>query len=49
MDEKDKQPQNNGNLKTVRTYLSDMADTVRANEISENDFLYYTYKFYAKA
>ena len=34
MDEKDKQPQNNGNLKTVRTYLSDMADTVRANEIS---------------
>ncbi|HAX65396.1 MAG TPA: hypothetical protein DD381_02030 [Lentisphaeria bacterium] len=34
MDENKTQTNNKGNLKTVRTYLSDMADTVRANEIS---------------
>ena len=34
MDENNTQPNNNGNLKTVRTYLSDMADTVRQNQIS---------------
>lgn len=35
MDEKEKQPNNQGvNLKTLRTYTSDMADAVRENEIS---------------
>ncbi len=34
MNENNKQLNTNGNLKTVRTYLSDMADTVRQNEIS---------------
>ncbi len=34
MDENKTQPNNKDNLKTVRTYLSDMADTVRTNEIS---------------
>lgn len=34
MDENNKQLNNQNNLKTVRTYLSDMADTVRENEIS---------------
>ena len=34
MDEKTPQINNRENLKTVRTYLSDMADTVRENEIS---------------
>lgn len=34
MEENKLQPNNSGNLKTVRTYMSDMADTVRANEIS---------------
>lgn len=34
MDENNKQPNSGNNLKTVRTYLSDMADTVRQNEIS---------------
>lgn len=34
MEENNKQPNNGGNIKTVRTYLSDMADTVRNNEIS---------------
>lgn len=33
--EENKTKQNNqGNLKTIKTYMSDMADTVRANEIS---------------
>lgn len=35
MDEKETQPNNQGvNLKTLRTYTSDMADAVRENEIS---------------
>lgn len=34
MDENKTQQNNQGKLKTVHTYLSDMADTVRANEIS---------------
>lgn len=34
MEEKNTQLNNKNNLKTVRTYLSDMADTVRENEIS---------------
>ncbi|MFA6354814.1 MAG: hypothetical protein WCW65_00060 [Candidatus Paceibacterota bacterium] len=34
MDENNKQPNSGNNIKTVRTYLSDMADTVRSNEIS---------------
>ena len=34
MDENNKQINNGGKIKTVRTYLSDMADTVRENEIS---------------
>lgn len=34
MDENNQQHNNGENLKTVRTYLSDMADTVRQNEIS---------------
>jgi len=34
MDDNNKKPNSGGNIKTVRTYLSDMADTVRANEIS---------------
>lgn len=34
MEENNQQPNNGEGLKTVRTYLSDMADTVRANEIS---------------
>jgi len=34
MDENQKQLNNQGGLKTIRTYLSDMADTVRANEAS---------------
>ncbi len=34
MDENNKQLNTGNNIKTVRTYLSDMADTVRANDIS---------------
>ncbi len=34
MDENNKQPYSGGKIKTVRTYLSDMADTVRENEVS---------------
>lgn len=34
MEENNKKPNSGGNIKTVRTYLSDMADTVRNNEIS---------------
>lgn len=34
MEKENKQPNNGNNIKTVRTYLSDMAETVRANEIS---------------
>ncbi len=34
MQDNNLQPKNNEKLKTVRTYLSDMADTVRENEIS---------------
>ncbi len=34
MDENKKQQNSKGNLKTIRTYMGDMADTVRANDIS---------------
>jgi hypothetical protein len=34
MEEETNQSNNKGNLKTIRTYLSDMADTVRSNDIS---------------
>lgn len=34
MDENKEQPNKEGKIKNVRTYMSDMADTVRANEIS---------------
>lgn len=34
MEENNQQQNNRNNLKTVRTYLSDMADTVRENDIS---------------